>query len=534
MAVGRESSRTTYQLLVSVGNTECGVNESTFIRAACVLYEWMRREVAADILLPQLPATVSASAKNGQSVAAIYEPEQCFFTMRYTCFVKKHVARRTVEAELCPDSARLCLAVRQTESREAGSGRERPAEPPAFVEQLIREMGLSDGQPLIGKPWHIGGDQAAALVDFLQSPRRTLPLLLISQAKNPGVGMNGYLLDSRALAKSMTGFAHVAEIEWDATLELSRLVENEWSCFGGAARIYWPEPICFEMDDPYRHPLYIARSIRQNLYGRSVESELQLSIVNSNAEMPVDWSAHGVKFFIEAEQERILSDKGELRTEELLRQCQEQLRRVHGAMEEYRTLAEEYYADMRASRQDSEALHQQMQAMVSMAERQRNEIIRLRSGKKEQPPTDGGYRGMAAWVARYYPDRLYLHPRAVRTLKSAVYQNPSMVYRCLILLAEDYYDYRKGRISREAFIRRCAAVDPGLTECGFGTASDILEQGETYYVTYAGQRRLLDRHLKKGSSHNPLYCLRIYFFWDETTSHVVIGSLPGHLRSSLT
>ena len=129
MAIGRESSRTTYQLLVSVGNTECGVNESTFIRAACVLYEWMRREVAADILLPQLPATVSASAKNGQSVAAIYEPEQCFFTMRYTCFVKKHMARRTVEAELCPDSARLCLCGRRRAVRLAPDGSVRLSRP---------------------------------------------------------------------------------------------------------------------------------------------------------------------------------------------------------------------------------------------------------------------------------------------------------------------------------------------------------------------------------------------------------------------
>ena len=69
-------------------------------------------------------------------------------------------------------------------------------------------------------------------------------------------------------------------------------------------------------------------------------------------------------------------------------------------------------------------------------------------------------------VEQYYPDRLYLHPRAVRALKSAVYQNPSMVYRCLILLAEDYYDYRMGRINRDTFLQRCAKVDPGLSECG--------------------------------------------------------------------
>ena len=105
-------------------------------------------------------------------------------------------------------------------------------------------------------------------------------------------------------------------------------------------------------------------------------------------------------------------------------------------------------------------------------------------------------------VEQYYPDRLYLHPRAVRALKSAVYQNPSMVYRCLILLAEDYYDYRMGRINRDTFLQRCAKVDPGLSECGFGGASDILEQGDEYYITYGGKRVYWSRHLKKGVNHN--------------------------------
>lgn len=230
---------------------------------------------------------------------------------------------------------------------------------------------------------------------------------------------------------------------------------------------------------------------------------------------------------------RMLSVSGEESTEELLKQCREQLRRVHESQEEYKALAETYYADMVACQEDSQALQKQMTAMTEMLNRQRREIARL-NGRAEQPPVDLGYEQMAKWVEQYYPDRLYLHPRAVRALKSAVYQNPSMVYRCLILLAEDYYDYRMGRINRDTFLQCCAKVDPGLSECGFGGASDILEQGDEYYITYGGKRRLLERHLKKGVNHNALYCLRIYFFWDEKSSHVVIGSLPGHLRSSLT
>ena len=60
------------------------------------------------------------------------------------------------------------------------------------------------------------------------------------------------------------------------------------------------------------------------------------------------------------------------------------------------------------------------------------------------------------------------------------------------------------------------------------------EQGEEYYINYNGQRKKLDRHLRKGTGRDPRECLRIYYFWDDERSVVVVGSLPYHLsiRSS--
>jgi hypothetical protein len=89
-----------------------------------------------------------------------------------------------------------------------------------------------------------------------------------------------------------------------------------------------------------------------------------------------------------------------------------------------------------------------------------------------------------------------------------------------------------GSLSRDEFLRKCSLIDPGLREENCGELTSIDEQGDEFYVTYGGARCLLERHLKKGVSHNPLYCLRIYFFWDAKNSMVVIGSLPGHLRTA--
>lgn len=522
-----------YQFAAWIGSEIDGINDEKFMAAAWILYAWMRREVIDCIPLPEFPATVSGSTKKGRSVAVIYQPEEHFFTLRSSVF--ESGIRDTVEAEIKPYRHSLLLAVRETVFlREPGSKAKPVPRSPVFVRQLIDEVGLNDGLRLSTEPQHISTHKVSKLIGLLCAEDRRLPVVLISQAKNPALGQNGYLVDGWKLAAALVDSAHVMVIDWDATYELSRIVEDEWSCFGGAVRIYWPSSIDFEADDPYKHPLYTAQTIKRNFYPGEFEKELEKAIHLQSVAQVVDWNRFGVRFYIEAEQTRMLSASMEESTEELLAQCREQLRRVYESKEEYKALAEAYYADMSACREDSQALQKQMTAMAEMMDCQRREIARLKHGKTERPPVDLTYEQIAKWVEQYYPDRLYLHPRAVRALKSAVYQNPSMVYRCLILLAEDYYDYRKGRINRDAFLQRCSAVDPGLSECGFGEGSDILEQGDEYYITYGGKRRLLERHLKKGVSHNALYCLRIYFFWDDKTSHVVIGSLPGHLRSSLT
>lgn len=113
-------------------------------------------------------------------------------------------------------------------------------------------------------------------------------------------------------------------IDWDVTYEFSRIVGDEWSCFGGAVRIYWPGLFDFETDDPYVHPLYTAQTIRRNFYPSEFEKELKKIIRARNAEQVIAWNRFGIRFYVEAEQMRMLSVSGEESTEELLKQCREQ------------------------------------------------------------------------------------------------------------------------------------------------------------------------------------------------------------------
>ena len=149
-------------------------------------------------------------------------------------------------------------------------------------------------------------------------------------------------------------------------------------------------------------------------------------------------------------------------------------------------------------------------------------------------PEDGSYADIEDWIGRDYPDRLFLHPRAARSLKSAAYENVKLVYQCLKLLASSYYDYCTGQGTYERFIDACKQVDPGLTEGGSITDAAAGMQGDSYFLQYNGKKRKLERHLTKGNSKDRRYCLRIYFFWDDQDQVVVIGDLPHHLDTSTT
>jgi len=138
------------------------------------------------------------------------------------------------------------------------------------------------------------------------------------------------------------------------------------------------------------------------------------------------------------------------------------------------------------------------------------------------------------WAAKNLTGRVVLLNRARRALKKANFEDVQLIYNALLLLHDYYAPMRigEGSASRDAFEGRCQNL--GLSEEACFTGPGAGEQGDAYFVSYKGRRRELDRHLKRGNSHDERYCLRVYFFWDDEDQQVVIGWLPSHLPTRLT
>lgn len=156
---------------------------------------------------------------------------------------------------------------------------------------------------------------------------------------------------------------------------------------------------------------------------------------------------------------------------------------------------------------------------------------RIGGQQAQEIPIPDNYGDVAEWVSEHLAGRLVLHSRAIRGLKDARYEDPSLVCQCLMLLAHEYRNQCIGYDgANEALLAKVGELgvrfDQSITRERAG------EQGDDYFVRFppgSGPKRFLDWHICKGSTKDDRLCMRIYLFWDDDTQQIVVGWLPSHL-----
>ena len=137
------------------------------------------------------------------------------------------------------------------------------------------------------------------------------------------------------------------------------------------------------------------------------------------------------------------------------------------------------------------------------------------------------------WVDRYLADKLVLHPRAVRLCEKAIFEDVKLVYQTLLLLG----DYRDVMVDGNFEKKR--AFEDKLKELKLRLGRSIRKiqterMRQDYHVDWNGASRSLEWAVKRGTAHDPRRSLRVYFFYDDNSKKVVIGSMPTHLRNQLS
>lgn len=140
-----------------------------------------------------------------------------------------------------------------------------------------------------------------------------------------------------------------------------------------------------------------------------------------------------------------------------------------------------------------------------------------RRGDDPDIPLPASWSDFADWSDEHISDRLQLHWRARREVRSPRFKDVGTAARALVWLATHYRDYR---IEGKGGDLRGSCVS-GLSNerCG----------SDSFLVDWNGRKVRVQWHIKNTNTMDPERCLRIYYFWDDLNRQVVVASMPGHV-----
>lgn len=428
---------------------------------------------------------------------------------------------------------------------------------PGIVRYALNRIGMRDCAPVTCREKTIALIQdLLALKETLANPARTLPVIVLSEVnrneRRPGV-LGEYALDAGQLADDLLGLAHVVKLPWQAAFEWTKAVDKEWSVYNGAVRTYYPG-LNFATDNPWDHPNVTVGKIlswrpNEDWGERNFQDFLCNKIRRYSGGKQVDWGdllfiddARDAKANLDYNRiyEQAIDDIDEHNQKIVIdMKAKFDAERAH-YLERIKSLereSEQYSDDAIAMSREVEYYRRLNYSLRARVDAQNLELRQLRGADgaaiSRNPET---YEELEDWIVAGFPESIYLHPRAIRGLRNAEYEDIDRLCAAIRLLAGPYRDMRRGILPKSAFDELLRSphnfsIERSITETRAG------EQGDTYYVTYpanTGTSHLLEWHVTHGNSYEARYCLRIYFFWDKSEEVVVIGWLPSHLDNRLT
>ena len=416
-----------------------------------------------------------------------------------------------------------------------------------LVESLLGCGLLAQGRPVTANLWQVNTpEDVAELLALLEDPRRSLPVIAVSAVNWKAWRFTphapGYLVNASYLADRVKGYAIIAQITFRGAYALTDAVGKTWSVFDGACRTYFPK-VDFDNGSPAHHPFNLKDKIWFWEYeGERGERGFTSYLIDTAHRVAstsrTDWS--GLYFVPDA---RILAAELEMAHAAHLANAPERelaMRNHIAALQRKLQTAEDENADwlgeLEKATEQAEYLQQENAALRLQLDALRAHLIR-QSGESpdKEIPIPNSYKVMGEWVKEHLAGRLVLLPRAERAASKAEYTEVGMVYRALLILANEYRDSRMGTGTDKAF--RDALAQHGMDFSGSIDRSRAGQEGEAYYVNYpigTTQRVFLQFHLERGNRHENRYCMRVYFFWDDDTNQVVVGWLPSHLSNRIS
>jgi len=496
----RPTVRTTYQLAAKLSPEEVQDEEEVWIAAVKSIIGWVRGLCSSEVPQEAWEGKDFECGVPGHNVECATVPSEGLWSLRLTHPDAPHIDRQAVPGRMWTTDLALKrgevgihqFGVRVLCTSQPYCDAEITLTRPRIVRYLAASFLLSTARRLENRPWYLNtNDDLEAFYQFITDPQRALPVYLLTEADPKRLlgRVRQYVLDERKLAQDTVGLAHIAVLPRDASYAWTNRVGKVWSAFQGATRTYRPG-LDFETDSPFAdHPLALAENIILMRY-KGLEGEEAFGAFladrahQESAARQVDWG--GCLFFTDAKRRQVEIVRGEA-TEEADWQAiyqdeiavlERKIKETEEERDDMMKLGAQAETDRDYYRAENESLRWQVESLrASWAKKTRED-----PDMSIEIPRD--YEDLPDWVRRNLTGRLILHPRAMKAVRDACYENVELVYRSLLLLANEYRNMKLGYASaKETFDRQ---VDILKVECSRSISPERAgEQGDTYLVLHA-------------------------------------------------
>lgn len=416
---------------------------------------------------------------------------------------------------------------------------------PRVLAEIAANIGLHDtGVSLKQVAWRVNGrKQAEHLLSLLLDRRRVQPVIVVSL----GRGLEFDTAIDR-LASRLTGVAHVMCIDAEAAETMILRLGRNLSVYGSAVRLY--KPGFSEDSDPFRQPLwtYSRFPLPVRVVNEVSEEACALGIQAGDIDERVP-SFQRIRNAIAAKKlraaEQVTREVASSADEE--RERQQAVRvSLEAMLASYKEQNDEFERKNRQIARDLEAVSAERDSALDEIRRLKYQINAVRPGERsdlvieeevgEKIEYPDNWDDMEAWVECYGSDRLVLLPQAVKAARSSPFLDIQFAYRVLEFLADHYVALRtRDPDDDETRIQ----YDKAMTELGVqvgpvGDAVDDKRYKKQYRRKYEGETIKLDLHVKRGVGFDGSTLFRLYFFYDEERSKVVVGHFPTHLTNRIS
>lgn len=410
---------------------------------------------------------------------------------------------------------------------------------PGFIRTLAETGNVElDGRAVAGTPWIVDIEEDVDdLVELLTDPKRRSDVIVFSLPEGSTdprqTTANPYTVAARTI-----GAAHVVILTGPASYHLSDRVGKEFSVFLKAIRTYKPlfDPIS---DEPFKHPLGLPHRVENwspdgpSGYERLLISHALIRTVSGGDIEDRVPSFSSVRRKA-AEGRLARAQSAGSSDADLLKLAEDEIQALRQSLDEEKETSSGLLktADEERNKAQSEAaqayaVNSHLRHRIQQLEEQLKSV----GAQAHEALVPDTMEGFEQWCQQSLLGSVEVLNRAYQGVKKSEFEDVSLIYKALALLRDYYVPMKRlgGAAWVEKYENACKAL--GISEEPTFSGDRAGEEGDTYFVKYAGRRVELDRHLKKGNSREPRYCFRLYFFWDDENEQVVVGWLPSHLST---